>query len=89
VERFVRMVTQFNDQLEALPSERVNDRKQVVKRVQALLLEMTEAQPDPDMVEIMGASLERAVKPLAVIDPDLPTMVTRITSWVELMVEPD
>jgi eukaryotic-like serine/threonine-protein kinase len=89
VERFVRMVTQFNDQLEALPPERVNDRKQVVKRVQALLLEMTEAQPDPDMVEIMGASLERAVKPLAVIDPDLPTMVTRITSWVELMVEPE
>jgi serine/threonine protein kinase len=89
VERFVRMVTQFNDQLEALPPERVNDRKQVVKRVQALLLEMTEAQPDPDMVEIMGASLQKAVQPLALVDPDLPTMVTRITSWVELMVEPE
>jgi serine/threonine protein kinase len=89
VDRFVRLVTEFNTQLEALPAERVNDRKQVVKRVQALLLEMTEASPDPDMVEIMGASLERAVKPLAVIDPDLPAMVTRITSWVELMVEPD
>jgi serine/threonine protein kinase len=89
VDRFVRLVTEFNTQLEALPAERVNDRQQVVKRVQALLLEMTEAQPDPDMVEIMGASLERAVKPLAVIDSDLPTMVTRITSWVELMVEPE
>jgi serine/threonine protein kinase len=88
VDRFVRLVTQFNDQLEALPAERDSDRKQVVKRVQALLMEMTEAKPDADMVEIMGTSLQRAVQPLAVIDPDLPTLATRITSWVEMMVEP-
>jgi hypothetical protein len=82
-------VTQFHSQLETLPAERAGDRKQIVKRVQALLLEMTEAEPDPDMVEIMGTSLERAVQPLAVVDPDLSTMVTRITSWVELMVQPE
>ncbi len=89
VDRFVRLVTQFHDQLEELPDERANDRKQVVKRVQALLMEMTEAKPDPGMVEIMGASLERSVQPLSGVDPDLPTMVTRITSWVELMVQPE
>ena len=89
VDRFVRLVTQFHAQLEALPAERTNVRKQVVKRVQALLMEMTEAKPDPDMVEIMGTSLERAVQPLSGVDPDLPAMVTRITSWGELMVQPE
>ena len=89
VDRFVRLVTQFQTQLDSLPAERANDRKQVFKRVQALLMEMTEAKPDPDMVEIMGASLERAVQPLSGIDPDLPTMVTRITSWVDIMVQPE
>ena len=89
VDRVVRLVTQFHAQLEGLPVERADDRKQVVKRVQALLMEMTEAKPDPDMVEIMGTSLERAVQPLARVDPDLPTMVTRITSWVESLVQPE
>jgi hypothetical protein len=86
VERFVRLVTRFHAQLEALPTERGSERKQVVKRMQALLMEMTEAKPDPDMIQIMGASLERAVQPLSEVDPDLPTMATRITSWVEMMV---
>jgi hypothetical protein len=85
----VRLVNQFQIQLDALPDERANERKQVVKRVQALLLEMTEAKPDPDMVEILATSLQRAVQPLAVVDPDLPTVVTRITSWVELIVQPE
>ena len=89
VDRFVRLVNQFQGQLEALPADRTGDRNQVVKRVQALLMEMTEAKPDPDMVEIMGTSLQRAVQPLAAVDPDLTTMATRITSWVELMVEPE
>ena len=89
VNRFVQLVTQFHDQLETLPTERSQERKQVEKRVQALLLEMTEKTPDPDMVEIMGASLERAVQPLTVVDPGLPAMATRITSWVELMVQPE
>jgi hypothetical protein len=89
VDRFVRLVTQFHEQLEALPPDRAADRNQVVKRVQALLMEMTESKPDPDLVEIMATSLERAVQPLAVVDPELPTLVTRITSWVELMTKPE
>lgn len=88
-DRFVRLVTQFHTQLAALPAERAPDRGQVVKRVQALLMEMTEAKPDPDLIEIMGTSLERAVKPLSEVDPELPTLVTRITSWAELMVQPE
>ncbi len=89
VDRFVRLVTQFHTQLAALPAERAPDRGQVVKRVQALLMEMTEPKPDPDLIEIMGTSLERAVQPLSEVDPDLPTLVTRITSWAELMVQPE
>jgi hypothetical protein len=89
VDRFVRLVTQFHAQLEALPPQHADERQQVVKRVQALLMEMTQAKPDPDLVEIMGASLERAVRPLSEIDPDLPTVVTRITSWGELLVQPE
>jgi serine/threonine protein kinase len=87
-DRLARLVTQFHAQLEALPVERAGDRNQAVRRVQALLMELTTANPDPDLVEIMGASLERAVQPLSSVDPELPTMVTRITSWVELMVQP-
>lgn len=89
VDRFVRLVTQFHAQLEALPAERAGERQQVVKRVRALLLEMTEADPDPDMVEIMGASLEKAVQPLLGADPDLSALATRITSWGELLVQPE
>lgn len=89
VDRFVRLVTQFHTQLEALPAERAGERNQVVKRVQALLMEMSEAKPDPDLVEIMGTSLQRAVQPLSAVDPDLPTLATRITSWVELMIQPE
>lgn len=89
VDRFVRLVTQFHTQLAALPAERAPDRGQVVKRVQALLMEMTEPKPDPDLIEIMGTSLERAVQPLSEVDPELPTLVTRITSWAELMVQPE
>ena len=87
--RLARLVTQFHAQLEALPAERATDRNQVVKRVQALLLEVSEAKPDPDMVEIMGASLARAVQPLSGVDPELPTLVTHITSWVEALVQPE
>ena len=88
-DRLARLVTQFHAQLEALPAERATDRNQVVKRVQALLLEVSEAKPDPDMVEIMGASLARAVQPLSGVDPELPTLVTHITSWVEALVQPE
>lgn len=89
VDRFVRLVTQFETQLEALPPQHADERQQVVKRVQALLMEMTQAKPDPDLVEIMGTSLERAVQPLSGVDPDLPPMATRITSWGELLVQPE
>ncbi len=85
----MKLVTQLYGQLDALPAERAPERQQVAKRVQALLIEMTEAKPDPDLVEIMGTSLVRAVQPLAGVDPELPTLVTRLTSWSELLVQPE
>lgn len=82
----IDLLDDLNEQLAQAPARRVADAESVSRRIEALLREVTEKQPDQDMIAITAESLTRAAQDVADILPAMPAICARIVDQVRNLV---
>jgi hypothetical protein len=70
-EALARLTVQLGQLLQGVPLERAQDALKVCQRAEALVKEIGAAAPDPEVVTIIGESLQRAAQVLADAAPGL------------------
>jgi hypothetical protein len=68
------LTAQLSRLLQRVPAARAGETVKVCRRAEALVEEMAQPEPDPDMVAIRGESLNRAAGDLADVVPELPAV---------------
>jgi hypothetical protein len=63
-DELVRLVKKLKQQLEQVLPERTGEAEKVARRVEVLITELAEDQPDVEMVKTMGKTLKRAAENL-------------------------
>lgn len=81
-EALAQLVEQLKEQLANVPPENVTDAQRVSRRVEALVEEIDEAEPDEEMVEITARRLKRAADNLAKVVPAVLPIATDIVSHI-------
>jgi hypothetical protein len=76
--RLLDLLNDLKEQLVQAPARRVADADDVSRRIEALLREVAEKQPDQDMIAITAESLTRATQDVADILPAVPSICARI-----------
>jgi hypothetical protein len=72
------LTAQLSRLLQRVPVGRAGAAVKVCRRAEALIEEMAQPEPDPDMVAIRGESLNRAAGDLADVAPDVPAVAMQM-----------
>lgn len=81
-EALMQLVEELKQHLDQVPSEKVADAEKVSKRVEALVEEVEQAEPDQEMVGITAESLKRAATNLAKVVPTVLPIATQIVAHI-------
>ncbi len=85
-EELKQMVAQLQEALAEVPPEQAGDAEKVAKRVEALVEEADDDNPDTEMMEITGESLKRAAENVRDALPTVLPIATQIVGHVLSMV---
>ena len=77
----VRLVDELQQQLEQVLPERAAEAEKVARRVEVLITELAEEEPDVEMVETMGKTLKRAADNLVEFGPSIPIVANQIITY--------
>lgn len=80
-DELVRMIDELQRQLEQVLPERSAEAEKVARRVEVLITELAEEEPDVEMVETMGKTLKRAADNLAEFGPSIPIVANQIITY--------
>jgi ElaB/YqjD/DUF883 family membrane-anchored ribosome-binding protein len=80
-----QLITELNQALQEVPSDKSEEAEKVSKRVETLIKEASAEKPDKERVEITGESLVLAAKNLATVTPIVLTIATQIVQAVSRM----
>lgn len=80
-DKLVRLVNELQQQLEQVLPERAAEAEKVARRVEVLITELAEEEPDVEMVETMGKTLKRAADHLAEFGPSIPVVAHQIITY--------
>ncbi len=78
----IDLIDELKEELTKIPEDRAQDSEKVAKRVEALIREVEEKEPDKEMVQITGESLKRAAKNLVDVMPTVLMIATQIVGVV-------
>lgn len=80
-DELVRLIDALQQQLEQVLPERATEAEKVARRVEVLITELAEEEPDVEMVETMGKTLKRAADNLAEFGPSIPIVAHQIITY--------
>jgi hypothetical protein len=80
-DELVRLVKELQQQLEQVLPERAAEAEKVARRVEVLITELAEEEPDVEMVETMGKTLKRAADNLAEFVSSIPIVANQIITY--------
>ncbi len=80
-DELVRLIDELQQQLEQVLPERATEAEKVARRVEVLITELAEEEPDVEMVETMGKTLKRAADNLAEFGPSIPIVAHQIITY--------
>lgn len=81
------LTAQLSQLLPPVPPGRIDAADRVCRRVEALIKEIGQTEPDLEMVEIIGESLKRAAQGLADVVPDVLTVATQMAAQAKRVSE--
>lgn len=80
-DELVRLIDELQQQLAQVLPERAAEAEKVARRVEVLITELAEEEPDVEMVETMGKTLKRAADNLAEFGPSIPIVAHQIITY--------